>query len=86
MNDNGFQPTRLHFLHELAHNNDRAWSQENKSRYELEVLEPSKRYIAVRNLTEWDVLKTDFIDSVATACATSRAYMRFLCEALSLPF
>lgn len=228
MNDNRLQPSLLQFLEELAHNNDRAWFQANKSRYETEVLEPAlafirafqprltkisaffvasdkrvggslmrvyrdtrfsknktpyktnvgiqfrhefgkdvhapgfyihiaseecflgvglwrpdaaalarirqaivddpakwkrardntkfrsqfdlageslksaprgfakdhpliedlkrKDFIAVRNLKERDVLKANFIDSVASAFSTSRPYMRFLCEALSLPF
>jgi uncharacterized protein (TIGR02453 family) len=52
------------------------------------MIEDLKRtdFIAVRNLVEKDVLKRDFIDSVASAFAASRPYMRFLCEALSLPF
>lgn len=41
----GFQPSLLQFLEELADHNERAWFQDNKSRYEAEVLEPSLAFI-----------------------------------------
>ena len=40
-----FEPTIFQFLEELADNNHRAWFQENKGRYEGEVLEPSLAFI-----------------------------------------
>lgn len=45
MDDDGYQAATLQFLEELAHNNNRTWFQENKSRYEREVLEPSLAFI-----------------------------------------
>ena len=41
----GFQPTIFQFLEELADNNNRPWFQENKRRYEREVLEPCLAFI-----------------------------------------
>jgi uncharacterized protein (TIGR02453 family) len=41
----GFEPTIFQFLEELADNNDRSWFQDNKRRYESEVLEPSLAFI-----------------------------------------
>ena len=41
----GFQPTLFEFLEELADNNNRPWFQENKGRYEREVLEPALAFI-----------------------------------------
>ncbi|NLY00422.1 MAG: DUF2461 domain-containing protein [Rhodopirellula sp.] len=40
-----FEPTIFQFLEELADHNHRAWFQENKGRYEAEVLEPSLAFI-----------------------------------------
>ena len=40
-----FQPTLFEFLEQLADNNNRPWFQENKSRYEREVLEPAMAFI-----------------------------------------
>ena len=40
-----FQPAFFEFLEQLADNNNRPWFQENKSRYELEVLEPAMAFI-----------------------------------------
>jgi uncharacterized protein (TIGR02453 family) len=40
-----FHPTLLEFLEQLAANNDRPWFQENKGRYERDVLEPSTAFI-----------------------------------------
>lgn len=40
-----FQPTLFEFLEQLAANNNRAWFQENKPRYESEVLEPAMAFI-----------------------------------------
>ena len=41
----GFEPTIFQFLEELADNNNRPWFQENKRRYEREVLEPCLAFI-----------------------------------------
>jgi uncharacterized protein (TIGR02453 family) len=41
----GFKPTIFQFLEELADNNNRPWFQENKGRYEREVLEPCLGFI-----------------------------------------
>ena len=40
-----FEPTIFQFLEELADNNNRPWFQENKGRYEREVLEPCLAFI-----------------------------------------
>lgn len=40
-----FEPTLFHFLEDLAVNNNRPWFQENKPRYEREVLEPCMAFI-----------------------------------------
>ena len=40
-----FEPTLFQFLEELADNNNRPWFQENKGRYEREVLEPAMALI-----------------------------------------
>ena len=40
-----FQPTLFEFLEQLADNNNRPWFQENKSRYEGEVLGPAMAFI-----------------------------------------
>ncbi len=40
-----FQPAIFQFLEELADNNNRPWFQENKGRYEREVLEPCLAFI-----------------------------------------
>ena len=45
-----------------------------------------KDFIGMRHLTKKDVLSDDFIDDVESAFAASSPYMRYLCEALSLPF
>ena len=41
----GFRPTLFEFLEQLAANNNRPWFQENKGRYERDVLEPSMAFI-----------------------------------------
>jgi uncharacterized protein (TIGR02453 family) len=41
----GFKPTIFEFLEELADNNNRPWFQENKWRYERDVLEPAMAFI-----------------------------------------
>ena len=41
----GFEPTLIQFLEELMENNNRSWFQENKRRYESEVLEPCLAFI-----------------------------------------
>ncbi|OGR20340.1 MAG: TIGR02453 family protein [Deltaproteobacteria bacterium RIFOXYB2_FULL_66_7] len=40
-----FEPTLFRFLEELADNNNRPWFQENKQRYEREVLQPCLGFI-----------------------------------------
>lgn len=40
-----FQSTLFEFLEQLADNNNRPWFQENKPRYECEVLEPAMAFI-----------------------------------------
>ena len=40
-----FQPAFLEFLDQLADNNNRPWFQENKLRYEDQVLEPAMAFI-----------------------------------------
>jgi uncharacterized protein (TIGR02453 family) len=40
-----FQPAFFEFLEQLADNNNRPWFQENKGRYEQEVLEPALAFI-----------------------------------------
>jgi len=40
-----FQPTLFQFLEDLTQNNNRAWFQENKQRYEREVLAPCQGFI-----------------------------------------
>jgi uncharacterized protein (TIGR02453 family) len=41
----GFQPTLFEFLEQLADNNNRPWFQQNKGRYEQEVMEPAMAFI-----------------------------------------
>ncbi len=41
----GFEPTLFQFLEELAENNNRPWFQENKGRYERDVLEPCMAFV-----------------------------------------
>ena len=41
----GFEPSIFQFLEDLAENNNRPWFQENKGRYEREVLEPALAFI-----------------------------------------
>jgi len=43
-------------------------------------------FVGLHDLSEKDVLKESFPDCVATAFAASRPFMRFLCEALKVPF
>ena len=45
MDFQNFAPSLFRFLKQLAKNNNRAWFQENKTRYEKEVLEPSLAFI-----------------------------------------
>ena len=40
----GFQSTLFEFLEQLADNNNRPWFQENKGRYEHDVLEPAMAF------------------------------------------
>jgi uncharacterized protein (TIGR02453 family) len=40
-----FNPGTLQFLNQLQQNNNRAWFNENKSRYEEQVLDPALRFI-----------------------------------------
>ncbi|MEM7282905.1 MAG: TIGR02453 family protein, partial [Pseudomonadota bacterium] len=41
----GFKPNLVRFLKQLEKNNDRAWFQENKHRYESDVLAPALEFI-----------------------------------------
>lgn len=52
------------------------------------LIEDLKRtdFIGLEELTEQDILKPKFIDAVAASFAASRAFMRFLCDALRVPF
>ena len=52
------------------------------------LIEDLKRtdFIGLEELTEQDVLKPKFIDAVAASFASSRPFMRFLCDALRVPF
>lgn len=43
-------------------------------------------FVALEELRESDVLAEDFLERVAASFATSRPFMRFLCEALQVPF
>ena len=43
-------------------------------------------FLGLRDLTEQDVLDEGFPDSVATAFAAGRPFVRFLCDALKVPF
>ena len=43
-------------------------------------------FIALKELTEREVLSKKFIDTVADAFTASRPFMRFLCRALNVPF
>ena len=43
-------------------------------------------FLGLRDLSEQDVLDEGFPDSVATAFAAVRPFMRFLCDALKVPF
>ena len=45
-----------------------------------------KDFIAVCRLSQQDVLAEEFIDQVALSFTRSGPYMRFLCEALVIPF
>ena len=42
---NGFGPATVRFLEDLEDNNNRAWFQENKHRYEADVLDPALAFI-----------------------------------------
>ena len=52
------------------------------------LLEDLKRkdFVGVCEMSEQAVLADDFVDVVETSFAASRAPLRFLCEALSVPF
>jgi uncharacterized protein (TIGR02453 family) len=52
------------------------------------LIEDLKRtdYVALRDVQKSDVLGDDFMDRVAESFTAGRALMRFLCEAMSLPF
>lgn len=43
-------------------------------------------FIGLEELTEQDVLAPGYLDHVAASFAASRPFMRFLCEALQVPF
>lgn len=44
-----------------------------------------KDFIAVRSLSEDDVLAKRFLDDAAASFATARSFLRFLCEAIPVP-
>jgi uncharacterized protein (DUF2461 family) len=77
-----FEPSLLPFLEELKDNNCRSWFQANKTRYEREVLEPCLAFIRAfgPRLRQISPL------FVASDQRVGGSLMRFLCEALSLPF
>jgi len=52
------------------------------------LIEDLKRtdFVALRDLKEGDVFGKGFLDRVAESFAAGRPFMRFLCEALSLPY
>jgi len=52
------------------------------------LIEDLKRtdFIGLEELTEQDVLKPKYIDAVAASFAASRPFVRFLCDALRVPF
>jgi len=52
------------------------------------LIEDLKRtdFVGLCELSERDVLDARFLDSAATSFAVSRPFMRFLCEALEVPF
>jgi uncharacterized protein (TIGR02453 family) len=52
------------------------------------LIEDLKRtdFVGLQELSEQDVLKPKFIDAVAASFAASRLFMRFLCDALRVPF
>jgi uncharacterized protein (TIGR02453 family) len=43
-------------------------------------------FIAVEDLEEQDVLGKGYLDHVAASFSASRPFMRFLCDALKVPF
>ena len=43
-------------------------------------------FAGLQELSEQDVLQPDFIDTVADSFAATRTFMRFLCDALHVPF
>ena len=45
-----------------------------------------KSFIGIRDVTEGDVLDPEFLDDVANSFTAARPLMRFLCEALGVPF
>ena len=45
-----------------------------------------KDFIAVRNLTEADVIKPCFLQAVGNAFRSSSPFVRFLCDAIGVPF
>lgn len=45
-----------------------------------------KDFTAIHSLSEKEIFEDGFIDTVESVFSASRPYMRYLCEALSLPF
>jgi uncharacterized protein (TIGR02453 family) len=43
-------------------------------------------FLGLCELTEQDILEEGFLDRAATSFAAGRPFMRFLCEALNVPF
>ena len=52
------------------------------------LIEDLKRtdFLGLHDLSEEDILAEGFLDTVAESFAASRPFMRFLCEALRVPF
>jgi len=52
------------------------------------MIEDLKRtdFLGLRDLSEKELLDEAFADNVATLFAAARPFMRFLCEALKMPF
>lgn len=45
-----------------------------------------KDFVGIRDLSEQEVLGKGFVDELATSFTASRPFMRFLCEATTVPF
>jgi len=45
----GFSRDTVNFLHELEENNERAWFEANRERYQLEVVQPAQAFVLAMN-------------------------------------